>query len=89
MGDTAVLVNFFTPTYPTQAGTKDKELNRVHGGPIWWEPAEDEYAAVGMGLVEREAIDALDLPYKGQTDGTYRFDVTVTYVSLGSSGDVQ
>jgi hypothetical protein len=48
---------------------------------VWWKAGEDEYAAVGISLVERDAIDMLGLPYLGEHDGQYRFEVTVTHVS--------
>jgi hypothetical protein len=81
LGDSAILMNFFNPEYATHSARKSGSPTRVHGGPVWWKPREDEYAAIGIGLVDREAINMLDLPYKGEYDGQHRFEVTVTHVS--------
>jgi hypothetical protein len=77
LGKTPILVDFFNKDYMPQVG----KLEDQTGTPVYLGDPEDEYAAVGMGLVERNAIDELDLPYKGRVDGQFRFGVQLTYVS--------
>jgi hypothetical protein len=77
LGKTPILVDFFQKDYMPQVG----QLEDQTGTPVYLGDPEDEYAAVGMGLVERDAIDELGLPYKGRVDGQFRFEVQLTYVS--------
>ncbi|CAN9472898.1 unnamed protein product [Alternaria alternata] len=76
LGRTPIAVDFSCRNYMPQIGKPlDQTGTPVHAGDM-----DDEYAAVGMGLVERDAIDELDLAYKGQIDGQYyRFGVDLTY----------
>jgi len=76
LGRTPILVDFFRREYMPQVGKQHDQT----GAPVYLSDTEDEYAAVGMGLIERDAIDELDLPYKGRVDGQHRFSVHLTYV---------
>lgn len=76
LGKTPILADFIHPEYMPQVGKQEDQA----GIPVYMNDSEDEYAAVGMGIVERDAIDELGLPYKGRVDGQFRFGVQVTYV---------
>jgi hypothetical protein len=76
LGQIPILVDFFQRDYMPQLGKSGDQT----GSPVHLGDLEDEYAAVGMGLVERDAIDELGLPYKGRMDGQFRFSVQLTYV---------
>ncbi|RYO72156.1 hypothetical protein AA0113_g1472 [Alternaria arborescens] len=81
LGRTPIAVDFSCRNYMPQLG---KPLDQT-GAPVHAGDMDDEYAAVGIGLVERDAIDELDLAYKGQIDGQYyRFGVDLTYEDVDS-----
>ncbi|KAF2676161.1 hypothetical protein K458DRAFT_397182 [Lentithecium fluviatile CBS 122367] len=80
LGQTPILVNFLQQDYMPQIGKPHDQT----GMPVHMRDAEDEYAAVGMGLVDRDAIDDLGLPYKERVDGQYRFGVEMTYEDIES-----
>ncbi|KAF2708682.1 hypothetical protein K504DRAFT_502706 [Pleomassaria siparia CBS 279.74] len=80
LGPTPILVNFFQQDYIPQIG----KLTDQAGPSLIVGDAEDEYAAIGLGWVEREAIDELSLPYKGQVDGQYQFGVEMTHDDVES-----
>jgi hypothetical protein len=77
LGRRPIAVDFSRRDYMPQVG----KLPDQTGAPVHAGDMDDEYAAVGMGLVERDAIDELNLAYKGRMDGQYyQFDVDLTYV---------
>jgi hypothetical protein len=77
LGRTPIAVDFSRRDYMPQVGKPPDQT----GAPVHAGDMDDEYAAVGMGLVERDAIDELNLAYKGRMDGQYyQFDVDLTYV---------
>jgi hypothetical protein len=81
LGRTPIAVDFSRRDYMPQVGKPPDQT----GAPVHAGDMDDEYAAVGMGLVERDAIDELDLAYKGRMDGQYyQFDVDLTYVCMPS-----
>jgi hypothetical protein len=81
LGETAVFINFFEENYATHADCKSSFQEGVHGGTVWWPISDDDYAAVGVDLVEEQAISMLSLPFKGRFGAQYRFGITLTNVS--------
>ncbi|ORX93311.1 hypothetical protein BCR34DRAFT_240005 [Clohesyomyces aquaticus] len=82
LGEKAVLVNFLGKEYAPQVAISSQLSGPAHGASITWTPTEDEYTAVGISLIERDAIEQLDLPYIGQYGSQYRFDVSVTCTDI-------
>ncbi|KAF2477131.1 uncharacterized protein BDR25DRAFT_300179 [Lindgomyces ingoldianus] len=82
LGERAILVNFLGKEYTPQVAPSNKFPEPTHSESTTRTLSEDEYTAVGIGLVDRDAIEQVDLPYIGQYGSQYRFDVSVTCTDI-------